>query len=641
MSDVTTVSDLETNKKHITFCNEVITGLEGGLAGGAQIATATNAVTGQAQKTLPKVIEDLGPQYFADWPGAGDPPITLTNSGQALRYQLADGGDGHDYCWSGSFPKVVAAGSTPTPLGSGGWIDRSDLTLRVDLADSDGGIVISGELAVDVARASRGDDYTYIQDSASRISKLFIDPTQSDKSIVITGDSLSVGGFGYPDGLGINGAGYATGNPFGMSSWAHMIRDAIFASHPSFTPIERCQLDTTATISWLSSEAQFIKYGMNSKAALLTFASTSKTASLYSAYPGSRALIVSYAPAVDACLFSVNGVAVDNTTPDGRYGGHGYMIIPVSSKDITITNVRKKSDGSAGTLAIYGCGSPTQTVANLTGKGQWTSGQILAEYNTLVAPYSPDVIFYIIGANDIGFGLPISEFSSNVMAFISTARAAKPGCEIVLLSTPPCSSYTREFAKPYIKEMLRIAKDTGSSLIDLWSKLEGIPVSEWRFDNIHFSTKGDPLVFDIVKRAVFQSVDIDRNKFSPVRELYIGAFGDFFYPHNGNKKIVSFIACNATPQFLLNYPQGRGCDLTLSYVTINGLSGVDVTLPEGSLIESATTLVRSFGSEFVSAELYEVMGENRWQIIGVNAAGNQVSLSGTGLNILLKATLLA
>ena len=37
------------------------------------------------------------------------------------------------YAWSGAFPKVVNAGSTPTPLGSGGWINRSDVTLRSDL----------------------------------------------------------------------------------------------------------------------------------------------------------------------------------------------------------------------------------------------------------------------------------------------------------------------------------------------------------------------------------------------------------------------------------------------------------------------------------------------------------------------------
>lgn len=42
--------------------------------------------------------------------------------------------DGHRYGWTGDFPKVVSAGSTPTPLGAGGWVDRSDVTLRGEIA---------------------------------------------------------------------------------------------------------------------------------------------------------------------------------------------------------------------------------------------------------------------------------------------------------------------------------------------------------------------------------------------------------------------------------------------------------------------------------------------------------------------------
>lgn len=53
--------------------------------------------------------------------------FTLTNSRQTLTY------DGHEYGWSGVFHKVVNAGSTPTPLGSGGWIDRSDVVLRSEV----------------------------------------------------------------------------------------------------------------------------------------------------------------------------------------------------------------------------------------------------------------------------------------------------------------------------------------------------------------------------------------------------------------------------------------------------------------------------------------------------------------------------
>lgn len=41
------------------------------------------------------------------------------------------------YSWDGVIPTgglVVAPGSTPTPLGAGGWIDRTDVMLRSDLA---------------------------------------------------------------------------------------------------------------------------------------------------------------------------------------------------------------------------------------------------------------------------------------------------------------------------------------------------------------------------------------------------------------------------------------------------------------------------------------------------------------------------
>jgi len=63
---------------------------------------------------------------------------TLTNSRQTLTY------DGHEYSWAGAFQKVVAAGSTPTPLGAGGWIDRSDVALRGDLSRQSGAGLVGG-----------------------------------------------------------------------------------------------------------------------------------------------------------------------------------------------------------------------------------------------------------------------------------------------------------------------------------------------------------------------------------------------------------------------------------------------------------------------------------------------------------------
>jgi len=77
MADLLSVADLEAAKKHDTFHSEVITGKVGGLAGGADISAATNAVTGQVQKTLPETLRDLGVKYgdpIKDWQ-----PLLLVN----------------------------------------------------------------------------------------------------------------------------------------------------------------------------------------------------------------------------------------------------------------------------------------------------------------------------------------------------------------------------------------------------------------------------------------------------------------------------------------------------------------------------------------------------------------------------------
>lgn len=62
--------------------------------------------------------------------------------------------DGHRYGWTGSFPKTVPAGSTPTPLGAGGWVDRSDVTLRGDLGVN--GSTINGFKRNELSSVARG-----------------------------------------------------------------------------------------------------------------------------------------------------------------------------------------------------------------------------------------------------------------------------------------------------------------------------------------------------------------------------------------------------------------------------------------------------------------------------------------------------
>ena len=58
---------------------------------------------------------------------------TLTNPRQTLLWDIADGGDGQEYGWSGTFPKIVPPGRTPSITGGiavGAWMSRFDPEMR-------------------------------------------------------------------------------------------------------------------------------------------------------------------------------------------------------------------------------------------------------------------------------------------------------------------------------------------------------------------------------------------------------------------------------------------------------------------------------------------------------------------------------
>lgn len=138
--DVLSLLDLQTAKKHQLFEAEVITGKQGGVAGGADIDYATNQVTGQTQKTLPAVLRDAGfrPASFTFTTGG---TLGVNDADLAVLWPLSSGGDGNYYSWKGALPKVVPASSTPASTGGVGpsaWNPLGDITLRNDLAQSSG-----------------------------------------------------------------------------------------------------------------------------------------------------------------------------------------------------------------------------------------------------------------------------------------------------------------------------------------------------------------------------------------------------------------------------------------------------------------------------------------------------------------------
>lgn len=141
--DVLSLEDLKTAKKNQIFEAEVITGRAGGVAGGASIDFATNANTGQVQKTMPAILRDIGftPASF-DFVTGGT--IAANERNVAVLWPLP-GGDGDWYYWEGALPKVIPASSTPNSTGgvaNGAWRPLGDITLRGQLAAATGGSLV-------------------------------------------------------------------------------------------------------------------------------------------------------------------------------------------------------------------------------------------------------------------------------------------------------------------------------------------------------------------------------------------------------------------------------------------------------------------------------------------------------------------
>ena len=170
--DVLSLNDLQVAKKHQTFEAEVITGLSGGQAGGGSIDFATNAVTGQVQKTLPAVLRDAGINLAPfDFNTGGT--LGVNDAGKAVLWP-APAGDGNYYIWRGTLPKVIPASSTPsstggmsntawTPISSGNAFDlvAYDGTRYTNKGNFTAGVTVAKSTDV-VMQVSTGWYYRYL-----------------------------------------------------------------------------------------------------------------------------------------------------------------------------------------------------------------------------------------------------------------------------------------------------------------------------------------------------------------------------------------------------------------------------------------------------------------------------------------------
>jgi len=162
---------------------------------------------------------------------------TLTNPRQTLLWDIADGGDGQEYGWSGTFPKVVPAASTPASTGGisvGAWISRFDPELRIQVREAlrrsyaeAGYNLVDGSFEAGGTLVSAND--VLLQE---RTGKAFTGPAGA----VAAGTNPMSGGFVDRSGVVVNKATVYV-RAFGAKSDAYISKPAPIAGVMGWAPI--------------------------------------------------------------------------------------------------------------------------------------------------------------------------------------------------------------------------------------------------------------------------------------------------------------------------------------------------------------------------------------------------------------------
>lgn len=179
-------------------------------------------VYGLTNNTLYQVQKRLAAEAGYNLVGTFFLGCTLSSATEVVLNEFS----GEYYSWDGTFPKNVSTGSTPTPLGSGGWIDRSDVTLRSELTTAGSSIsdianqksILESTSGADTVGANSGltvqgeIDAARVRENKSTLSRIKArqqaanSPWGQAGPINVLGDSITFGYFASYEG-GVGGVG--------------------------------------------------------------------------------------------------------------------------------------------------------------------------------------------------------------------------------------------------------------------------------------------------------------------------------------------------------------------------------------------------------------------------------------------------
>ena len=319
---------------------------------------------------------------------------------------------------------------------------------------------------------------------------------------VITGDSLSYNRYDFDSVARTNAYDCFPG----MLSWSFMMRDAIHRHDPYFKCWEELEIQHIGHFSAINGNMAS-RYEAAYNGIFQSARTTNSAAEYviqYKTSPYSNRIVLHMAQNSSyPCTFDVyvndtlKAEAVNNAS-DGMYQGQSPMRVALTGdftpgETVTIKLTNLVPANSEAEIIVHGVGSIERQV-HLTGRGSWTSGDLLADINHRILHYNPDLLIVILGANDIAQGVDSDSYKSNMQQIITQTRAVNTGAEIVLMTSPQMSEYSEAIHKAYNFKLEELAQEYRCYYVDLVELFKNTPTSQWRFDNVHLTRYGNDVL---------------------------------------------------------------------------------------------------------------------------------------------------
>lgn len=216
-------------------------------------------------------------------------------------------------------------------------------------------------------------------------------------------------------------------------------------------------------------------------------------------------------------------------------GTNNYPV-KILFKNFRLSNGNPIPSGNRG-FFFQGFGSK-RTNVHLTGRGSWTTADLLADFTARIGTHVPDLLFMIIGAND-RLTRTKEQYAADLGSLIDSTLAVNANCKIVVMAPTPASTFgfgpdevlNGSTMTEFLTAGRNVVVNKGCYWFDTYNLFRKIAASDWRFDTIHMTKNGNKYLFDSIINSYFGAAIGSKEWYFP--RLQAGAGGDRFRDKDG------------------------------------------------------------------------------------------------------------